>query len=297
MDIHDDGKSVSTIYDSLEDFESVGMNLVRQYNMRTANLNVFEKPAGAQWWGMNADARTVMNKVRDGSPMFLEGLRPKMDQLDTEIQLAPHEVKVRRRKRTRSDYGDTLDMARVYQGQLDTAWERPTSDHKHVPSERYASIFIDCSVSWIVEFDETLWRSAAALKLCDILQQGGRNVEIYSGTTLSEPFMRAAGVPRIFRNGVRCKEYTQPLQPERLATMVSTAFFRTYSFLSVCATRYVPNYHMGVPIQNGLPKQLQDRKNAGELVIRIGNCFDLAGAKFIIEQAKEEIQEKPKDVH
>lgn len=294
MEIHDDGKQVSTVYDSLEDFERIGVKLAREYNRARADETVFKRDAGAQWWGMNADAITVMNRVRDGSPMFLEGLRPKMDKLDTEIVVEPHEVRVRRRKRHQGDYGDILHMDRVYQGNLEKAWERPMKDSKLTPSERYASIFIDCSVSWITSFDETLWRSAAALKLCDILQQGGRNVEIYSGITLVSPFYRG---PSYFRSGIRCKEYTQPLQPERLATMVSTAFFRTFGFLSVLASRYPVDDGLGTPLQSGLPKQLQDRRDAGELVVRIGNCYDLAGAKHIIEETKKEIQATPKDVH
>lgn len=294
MDIHDDGTQVSMTYDSLEDFEKHGTKLAREYNPARARDSVFQRSGGAQWWGMNADAVTVMQKVRDGSPMFLKSLEPMMEQLNTEIQMEPHEVRVRRRKRHQGDYGDVLNMAKVYQGQLDTAWERPIKDSKLTPSERYASLFIDSSISWNITFDETLWRSAAALKICDILQQGGRNIEIYSGITLEDPYYRG---PMRFRCGIRCKEYTQPLQPERLATMVSTAFFRTFGFLSVMATRYPVQEGLGRPMQTGLPKQLQERKDAGELVVRIGNCYSLGDAKRLVENVKAEIQKAPKDVH
>jgi hypothetical protein len=274
-----EGNALHSLYDSLEEFEvAYKKQLDNNPHARNhADVNIFKKPytKGDKWFGVE-NAAIAMQKVRDGWPEMHARLTAMWGDERPELQLAASTVKVRRRKRQRADYGDTLDIHRVWNGELDRAWERPEREYRLSVSQRHATIYIDLATSCAQSADSVLWRSAAALLICDILQSTGRAVEIYVGSTSSETYHPGPGCAF---TGIRVKEYTQPIQVERLTAMTTMAFFRTYGFLLLTAVPYNIRYHTGMPLHRGMPKQLVDREKAGELVVAIRECYSMKDAE------------------
>jgi hypothetical protein len=287
-------KTVHVCYESIEEFEaalSKELTVNKDHAQRTVyeRSNKHRENYGNKWFGCD-DGITAMQKVKDGWPEMYARLMNMWGDVRPELKLSPSTVHVRRRKRMRADYGDTLDMHRVWSGELDKAWERPERTYRLSASQRHAIIYIDLGTTCIEKADSVLWRSAAAILICDLLQATGRSVEIYVGAHQLYPFEDARGmwgdsgkgnsdVPQHLRMAMRVKAYTQPLHMEQLSAMVTMAFYRTYGFLMIMANPYKTSESLGFLDGGKLPEQLLIRERAGELVVRIGHCNTMEGAE------------------
>ena len=92
-------------------------------------------------------------------------------------QVKAQEAMSVRRRRTRGDFGNEVDMQRVYSGQLDRAWSRTKRDSIKTGRK---NITLICSVgnTYKVPAEEFLWRGAAACALTDALEKAGYRVQI-----------------------------------------------------------------------------------------------------------------------
>lgn len=130
---------------------------------------------GAAFYGMeevvNGGLRSTFDDlVAHGWP---EG-RKRAQQLQGEINLP--RPKSRKRRRRFADTGDTIDMDRVRNGQLDRAWQRTSRQIKNSPA--HVLIAVNIGVSARQDSDELFWRGAAALTLVDHLTGAGYNVRV-----------------------------------------------------------------------------------------------------------------------
>lgn len=181
------------------------------------------------------------------------------------------QMMVRRRKRVQSDYGDDLSMSRVWGGELGTAWSRAVKKPRADRSQRYATIFIDLGSSASKSHEQGIWRSAAAKVMCDTLIRMGFSVEIWSGDSGRGLFRHDKYI--CHWTGVRIKEYDQPLNNDRLATMTSMAMLRTVGFEMMAGSPWPIDGTFGWPNNKGLVKPLRERAEMGERVFRIDNLF------------------------
>lgn len=277
------GNTAHVIYDSLEELEAIALPACRANNMYAYRASVEGEGDRATWFGLAGDGNAAREKILYGWPELLNKLRPMRNQIELGEAVAPHRAIVRRRKMTRGDYGDVLDIQRVYAGELDRAWTRPKRRNLYGVTDRRATIVVNVSASASTGFDEVLWRAATAIKVCSILQASGRSVEIYSGNSVNH-------LAPNFNARMYCciKEYLQPLQEERLAAMVSLSFLRTYMFVASGAFREKVSTCLGYPT-NGLPAQLEERKKSGELVVELARCFSLADAKRDLENVHKQL--------
>lgn len=280
-------------FESLEEMEREMPAMIDQHNADLWRTEVMGVRRGYSWFGC-ADAATAMRYIKDGWPELSESLQPKIDKLRKSFNLdnaAALNVEVRRRKRQRGDHGDTLDMTKVWNGDMEHAWERPVKFPRISNTQKYATIFADCAVNCSVTSEETLWRAAAIHCMIEMLTRMGVNTEIWSGASAHGIFDHG---PRFLWAGVRVKDFTQPLNYDRLATMLCSVFFRTWLFGAYMAAPWRANKHLGFPRGHGLVKPLRDRQEAGERVFRIGNCLNEWTAEAEIKRVVAEIQ-KPKE--
>jgi hypothetical protein len=255
------------LFESLDDFDKRAPALYMRSNASKA-LEYIRDPRGYLWFGTNG-AQSAMQKVRDGWPEMLAILTSMLSKIEKELPPAASKVTVRRRKRHRMDYGDTLDMQRVWNGDIGRAWERPIKESRLNISQQHVTVFVNlASAAWETA-QELLWRAAAAYRICDALQSAGRSVEIYCGTVQVNAHYYG---PHTSVYAMRIKEYMQPLDSEHLAAMLSPGFFRTYGFLMILCPPFEARWHLGVPSSGHLPFNLRERQQAGELVIDIQRC-------------------------
>lgn len=127
---------------------------------------------------------------------------------------------VRRRMRW-GDYGDDVDMQRIWAGQLETAWRRPTKAQAHGPAR--FRIIVDSIAPSGENAASMRWRGVAALRLSDALTEAGYSVQVESGFIARGN--EDANNKYVLR--VIVKPYEAPLDLAALAaTTVLPAFFR-----------------------------------------------------------------------
>lgn len=130
-----------------------------------------------------------------------------------------------RRKRSRSDQGDELDIHRVYRGQLDTAWT--SRQRRPVRSPLTIRIVVQTNLLANMTPDEMFWRGAACAKLADLLVEAGYNVEIIGAVATDTMGSRSGEYFVTFP----LKDSQEPLDIERLCGVVCNAgFHRLFGF-------------------------------------------------------------------
>jgi hypothetical protein len=83
-----------------------------------------------------------------------------------------------RRVKTRGDFGDFIDMQRVYAGQLDRAWDTTTRVRATGVGRVVTTVMVNIGGNCHEAPDAFFWRGAAAVRLCDALERSGRSVRI-----------------------------------------------------------------------------------------------------------------------
>lgn len=126
-----------------------------------------------------------------------------------------------RRRNVRGDYGDEVDMQRVYAGRLDAAWSRP--GRASCVSRRLFRIVVNCVARSGFDAERMAWRGVAALRLADLLSSAGYGVQIETG------FNERSIVQRDYQYSLRVvtKRFEDPVDLQMLAaTTALPGFFR-----------------------------------------------------------------------
>jgi hypothetical protein len=183
-----------------------------------SGLQSWRGGAGHGWCGTNSakkkgetPTQTTLRLIREG---WDEGVKL-MDSVAGSVEI-PTPVSIRRRN-VWSDQGDEVEMQRVWQGQLDTAWRKVAKPLGMGPKR--VRVVIDSIASGGEDEQRMRWRGVAAMKLADALINAGYSVQVESA------FKGSDGGDWIAR--VIVKEYTAPLDLSSLAaTTALPAFFR-----------------------------------------------------------------------
>jgi len=162
-------------------------------------------------------ADDIRSITRDG---WQEGVDMVRDLSAEVADLVPQPVAPRRRAK-RGDFGEEIDMARVYSGQIDTAWRYMGRDRLFGP--RVISMDVDVCYNAGVNAKDLFWAGATAVVLVDLLEAAGYRVELYS-TAASKNYTDNATLSRIL-----AKRADDPLDLANIAGLVChPATFRWY---------------------------------------------------------------------
>ena len=169
----------------------------------------------SDWYGLEKEGnfQTVAEMVKEGWP---DGLR-RMDEALGKLEVPVPPVSIRR-KRERGEWGDELDIHRVYAGDFGKAF----SSMRRPPGSKRKTfkIAVDSIASGGRDAQEMFWQGAAAIKLGQMLSEAGYIVELVSA------FRAQASGCKIFLEVV-CKSSSAPLDLcSAAATMALPAFFR-----------------------------------------------------------------------
>ena len=241
------------------------------------------------WWGCKS-FYDVQNKVANGWPELRERLERMMQGIELDLPTFPTLTTVRRRKRLRSDHGDSLDIGRVWNGQLDTAWERPVRTERVATNTKRITLAFDVTANASVTNDMALWRAALCTVLVDSLARAGRVFEIWVVDSTSNPFTWGGSRPMRLWSAWCVKRTADPLVLDRLCSMVSVGFMRSAGFMAMGAGTWEPNSGFGQALGSGLPASLRKRRSAGEVVLRIGECYSRQDVIKEYRRAWEEVE-------
>lgn len=187
---------------------------------------------GSDFWGQDFPTHKHIEDAAYGAgwPNGVRKLRSIIDDLDLQVRGIG-----RRRRKHFADFGDDVDMQRVYAGNLDRAWD---SFKMVEDTTRPKAITIAVGVmgNHRVEPEQFFWRGATALLIADALTTAGISVRII-GYSHTEKVWKHG--PRITRRQWVVKDHGQPLDLDRLTLMLcSGGFARHYSF-KIDEARYV----------------------------------------------------------
>jgi hypothetical protein len=138
-----------------------------------------------EWLGVK-DFETFERVCKEGWAEGVQRMFEKLGQLDLPDV---HPICIKRKKR-RGDWGDEVDMSRVWRGELDTAWER-TSRQRHSGTGGHITLTCDVGIHYGQDADELFWRAAAVIVLADKLENAGYHVTI---SAVSKAYDANAGV-------------------------------------------------------------------------------------------------------
>lgn len=174
----------------------------------------------AGWYGLEPEfkgGKMTMQGVCDllgkGWERGLLRMQESMDKLRN-VEVRPLSIK---RRNTWQDQGDTLDIHRVYSGQLDRAWQK--CKRRPLAGTRNITLVCDTIESGGNDAETMFWRGAAVVTLADKLTAAGYNVEVVSAWT--------GRMSSLVICHVTVKQSWQPLDiPTLTAAVACPAYFR-----------------------------------------------------------------------
>lgn len=176
----------------------------------------------SKWYGVPSlqDALRVCD-----TETWPEGVARMQRELDLMLDIPP--PRSIKRRATWSDQGDSLDIHKVYSGQLDTAWRK--TSRRARPASQSIVLIAPMTISRHEHADKAFWCGAAIIKLCDVLMQVGYNVSIIGMHSTRSAVSRN----RAF-DSVTMKKADAPLDLGALVTSLAFAgFMRTKAFISI----------------------------------------------------------------
>lgn len=186
------------------------------------------------WYGANCDTgKDVDAKVMTG---WQEG-RAKVDgflaKLES-IELAPRDL---RRRLTKADFGDHLNIGDVYAGRFQTAWTRATRRSSQGPQR------VDIVANMICQGDENadvlFWRGAAAVALSDKLEAAGYMVRMVVGF---------GDIGDDISCRVTVKNYDMPLDLLTASSIIMPGFFRAIGHRWIAAHATYKRHGIGISV-------------------------------------------------
>lgn len=177
---------------------------------------------GQDWYGAPSVA-VLKDRLAKGWPEGVE----KLQKLATR-EINPVSI---RRRRTRGDQGDEVDMQAVWRGDLSRAWTR-TRRTARAGTNRNITLMCLLSDSCGVTADTLFWRGASVLKLADALTTSGYSVAILGCVTSANA---AEGSRRVdTAQFVEIKATDSPLDLSALAALTAMpGWFRTQGFAGI----------------------------------------------------------------
>lgn len=274
---------VAIMWDSPFEAAQVAPTLKRDENRRRAMKDAIEGShsgsGNEKWYGTSTFAE-ASDRIKRGWP---EGAKRLAEIATKEIELQSV-----RRRRTRGDQGDEIDMQAVWRGDLSRAWTRT---RRQMRSGGMRNITLVCQLvaSASATSKELFWRGAAALRLADELTSAGYNVGIYAVCTTHNSGMNKRVDTAQF---TEVKAPDMPLDLSALAALTAMpAYFRSTMFAGICTAADLADddcdYGYGAPSFDSA--QTAAAALGLENAFFQGNITDKAGAEAWIDSVLDRV--------
>lgn len=250
-------------------YDSVTACIPKRSDAFEDNLSVFDRAEKTdssseslkKWFGTES-ASKVRDMIANGWPDGVNRMLEAFGKIEGDFQAT--NIK---RQIVRGDYGDELDIHRVYAGSLGDAWTRRKRQRKNSPS--IVSIGCDLTLSWDQKPDELFWRGAAVLRLADILTDAGYAVEIKACMYAKNCTDDGDKVEQV----ITVKESGDPLDLNSLATTLClSGFFRLICLQNMARIKKELRSSLGSPDDSHRPEELRDAIFASGRITDVGRA-------------------------
>lgn len=287
--------TISIHFHSIMDFMEFKPTGEAEANNGRAFKNFLRGSGDRKWFGpTNKNASQVITHALVGDISLGKRVTKMWAELDAatnkNTQDYTQRIQVARRKRVRKSFGDELDIHKVYQGQLDTAWsatERVVTDVQH----SLITLFVDIGGNANDDAVKSLWRATVITRLVDELVAAGKSVRVLAGGASQDTYYAEKR-----KSTVSCvvKEYNEHLSVDRLAAMTHTGFYRVFGFAAKMAYHHkaVSSLGYSVNIHSAIPVQIQEEIDEGHTrIIHVDKCMDVTQAIRALERCYEQMKQ------
>lgn len=260
-----DGKKVSIHFDDVYEI----LDIYEQKRIPNCNIEIFKthtfQKGDERWFGPNAKnfQECLHNSVFGNTKTYLENVLPMSEKINQHFDIVDNTniVPVIKRKRVRKEFGDELDIQKIYQGKFDTAWQttqRIEFDQEH----HLVTILIDISHNAGTNALDSLWTAASCLKFVEALEKAGKQIQIIVGGATTKTNQANENLTATYT----VKKYNQHLSVERLCSMTHLGFFRTACFIAYYTRNVTCHYSLGMatPFKNFLPVHIDKEVKEGK---------------------------------
>lgn len=284
-------KLISIHYDSVIDYVEA-----KPHPTNADLYERFKRTAENQWYGPTAKGYDdAMKKAMLGDHELYKDLTGKIDQLRKSIRQSNINldimVKKPKRVRERGPQGDELDIHRVYQGRMDTAWSR-TRRVDFDESTKLVTVLIDNEDNAMADSRRSIWRAAAAVVVVDELIKAGKSVRLvtYGASINSTQDNNNMTVTCTIKN------YNESLSSERLVAMSHIGFGRALGFCGMAMQphRLLIGLGQTAPYsEKFIPLQFKAEMEKGHTkVVYIGKADSLYTSEQSVQSCLEQIGKK-----
>jgi len=284
MNIVERKKMISVQFDNILEL----MDYKPTLNLKDFEYSMDGRTSYDKFGSTNVTAKDVINHALLGdSKLYENQLKNKVRWLDTESGYYTtdyqQQIKVVKRKVKYTDFGDEIDIHKVYRGEIGTAWRK--TERVEIDSKLHlVTLLVDIGGHWGQDADDSLWRASVVVKIVRDLENAGKSVRVVVGT-VSENVTRSN---KMVATSIVVKEYNASLPLERLAAMCNLGFRRTAGFACNYCVEEELHDGLGQPTNishSNLPWQLKDEEDAGH------TKFVIIGRASSSYQAKDKLQE------
>lgn len=271
--------------------------LKNQSNIRYLNELVgrtYEPYYAKEWFGLGSmSMKECLKNAVEGNPILYRELEKMMSMINTKIDVYDNynTTTVIKRKKVRREFGNELDIHKVYQGKLDTAWT--TTQRVEVDQEHHlVTILIDIGGNCNIDAMNALWTAAACLKFIEVLEKAGKQIQVIVGGAANKVTSRYNMTASIV-----VKKYQEHLNVERLAAMCHIGYYRTACFAAklisteTCLSGLGQNCDFSLDDRFfKLPIPLHDEYKSGKTkIVLFRKALDFNGALLSINEAQKNL--------
>ncbi len=293
LNIKENNEMVSVQYDSILDVINTPCSSGSRINQGLYN-SFYNDRDRTGWYGKYNSSAEIRNAALLGDKELYElSLKGKIKSLSSNGSVSSSEQNIKsiKRKIVYSSTGDELDIHKIYQGQSDTAW-RKTKRIEVAKKFHLVTLLIDYVGIARENANDSLWRSAVAVKIYEELLLAGKSVRIVVGS-VSENAM--IGDSRFISTCISIKRYNEPLSVERLAVMSNLGFYRFAGFIAKTMQNINLSSGLGTSVslaENNLPIQLKEEQELGHTkFVRIGRASNQGSANNELLNCYKQMEE------
>jgi hypothetical protein len=237
----------------------------------------------------------VIEAVKNITPDIYEGTLKKLKQLKAPAnkKAVAREMK-RKRKRSRGDMGNEVDIHAVRQGHADTAWTKMKFVERSVHGSKHVHLVVNCSMHSGIKPYQAEWRSAMLIAVHDELVRLGKSVSI-SLTWPSQGCFDGDRSHNLYHFYAPIKNSNEMMSQRHLAAYTSAAFTRLFMlsrFHNLPGRRVSGGYGRPASLSyDTLPFPVKRQLEMGQHIVLLHACFDKENAERTIEKVVKQIQD------
>lgn len=230
--------------------------MTNEQNAAYYDESVLNESRSSTWYGDRCgNGNGALNIVDKG---WKKGLKRAHDEHIDKIAL-PTLPNIKR-KRIRADRGDSLDIHRVYSGDLSRAWQTTKKHPKATHTGGKVTLFLNYAMVATEESDNLFWRGALAAVLIDHLEKTGRRVQLVCFSATHRHMANDSDQKLVASLVV--KAFHQPMSLDKLFSVAAFAgFFRVVGFRMILNQSGRVTATLGTKDATKLPLIAEDDNN------------------------------------